>query len=54
MLCSFVTLSLVGGEWSASCPGRFAAREDSLASIQCNGGWTLFCCWDSKPSWSSP
>jgi hypothetical protein len=37
----FLTSKLAGGEWSASCPGRFIARERALGPIGKKVGWTL-------------
>jgi hypothetical protein len=34
----FLTLALTGGEWSASCPGRFTPRERA-SSTHWIGGW---------------
>jgi len=37
---AFLTLTLDGSEWSASCPGHFNPRETTLASIGQEAGWT--------------
>jgi hypothetical protein len=34
----FLTSALVGGEWSASRPGRFTPRE-TAPGTHCIGGW---------------
>jgi hypothetical protein len=34
----FLTSALVGGEWSASCPGRFTSGE-RVSDKLCIGGW---------------
>jgi hypothetical protein len=35
----FLTLALVGGEWSASRPGRFKPREEVPGAARWIGGW---------------
>ena len=38
-LCSFLTLLLDVGEWSASCAGHFTLGKEPLGT-HCVGGWT--------------
>jgi hypothetical protein len=43
---AFFTSSLVGDQWSASCPGRFSSKEGDRGT-QCTGGWVgLEACLD--------
>jgi hypothetical protein len=42
----FLTSSLVGGEWSASRPGRFTPGKDTPVPIGLEVGWT------SEPVWT--
>jgi hypothetical protein len=44
-LCPFLISSLVGGEWSASRPGRFTAEERAAVPTEYEGGWTPETVW---------
>jgi hypothetical protein len=42
---AFLTSALVGGEWSASRPGRFIPEKEPRAPIGKEAGWTPELVW---------